>query len=327
METPDVSRALLALALSSILVACGSAPASPDSSGEAPAASEVAAPGPSEPSAEPSDGPVSPSPDALPSEGPEGLAVDSVARTTVEGLAVRAEPTTSAERLAVLRPGERVYLVQGPVDADGHPWFLVAPVEDRLATDCSDEASTALACATELGWAAAASAAGDAWLEPVNPDCPSERDTEAYLGLDPVERLACAGDEEWRLVGYLAPMTEGRGCFPVWTVDPFWMDGSCNFFFPQPVETEFDTDTSLQAFVPPELGECRPEGCPFDSLKGSWVEVVGQLDHSAARECTMVLNASIDEPPYPPIGPELTVFLCRLHLVVSSVTPTEAPGE
>lgn len=309
-----------------VLAACAgpSGGASPSSSGavsgpvSAPAASAAPASAGTE---------SSPSMEASSSASARALPVDTLARTTVEGLAVRAEPTTAAERLAVLEAGERVYLVRGPVGADGHPWFLVAPAEDRISTDCSDETSTALVCATEIGWVAAASADGDAWLETVDPGCPAQRDAEAFLGLEPAERLACAGDGEWRLVAYLAPSTEGRGCFPVWLVDPGWLDGACNFLYPQPVERAFDTDTSLQVFVPPELGSCGPEGCPFDSLKGSWVEIVGQLDHPAAQECTMVLNSSIDgEPPYPPIGPELTVFNCRLNFVVNDLQPTDPPA-
>jgi hypothetical protein len=104
----------------------------------------------------------------------------------------------------------------------------------------------------------------------------------AYLSMDALTRLACASDYEWRLVAYLAP-SGGRGCFPVWLVDPFWMDPSCSFFFPQPVESEFDGDTSLQGFIAPELGACGPGGCPFDELKGSWVEVVGHLDDPVAE--------------------------------------------
>lgn len=270
---------------------------------------------------------------AVPSGSPpaSALAPDTLARTTVEGISVRAEPTTAAQRLAVLAGGERVYLVEGPVEADGYSWYRVAPGEDRFATDCNrPETASALACANELGWAAAVTADGERWMEPVGPGCPSARDTEAYLALDAVERLACAGDAPWQLVAYLAPETGGRGCYPVWVVDPFWMDGSCNFFFPQPTESQLDADTRLQAFVPPQLGSCNADGCPFDELKGSWVEITGHLGDPVAETCTMVRNPShpsFGEPSNPPAGPGLTKFNCRLNFVVDAVQPTDPPAD
>lgn len=273
---------------------------------------------------------ATPSSSAVPSGSSPvpSLALDTLARTTVEGVSVRAEPTTAAERLAVLAGGERVYLVEGPVEADGYSWYRVAPGEDRFATDCSQPAAaSALSCAQELGWAAAVTADGERWMESADPGCPTARDTDAYLALEAVERLVCAGSEPWRLVAYLAPEAGGRGCFPVWVVDPSWMDGSCNFFFPQPTESQLDADTRLQAFVPPELGSCDADGCPFDELKGSWVEITGHLDDPAAETCTMVLSTNFEEAPYPPVGPELTIFNCRLNLVVDAVQPTDPPAD
>jgi hypothetical protein len=127
-------------------------------------------------------------------------------------------------------------------------------------------------------------------------------------------------------VTYLAPMAAGRGCFPVWLIDPFWMDPACALVFPQPVERQTDIDMSIQAFIRPALGDCVPGAClPFDELKGSWVEIIGHLDDPVAETCTSVLNESIDQAPYPPPHPDLTTFRCRLNLVVTEVTATTPP--
>ncbi len=258
----------------------------------------------------------------------EGIDVDTLVSASAEGISVRTEPTTAAERIASLAGGERVYVVAGPVEADGYSWYLVAPGEDRAATDCSDPQSAALACAEELGWAASASREGDPWMEPVALECPSELGTEAYLALEATERLACAGDAPWRLLAFLAPETQGRGCFPAWTVDPFWMDASCSLFFPQAVESRFDSDTRIQGFIPPAFGECDADGCPFDAMKGSWVEITGHLDDPIAEACTTVPNPSIDEPPpSPPNGPQLTIFSCRLNFVVDEVVQADPPAD
>ena len=141
----------------------------------------------------------------------------------------------------------------------------------------------------------------------------------------PPTRLACAGDDGWRLVTYLAPLAAGRGRFPVWFIDRFWMEPAGALFFPQPIESQTDIDMSIQGFIEPELGDCVPGGCPFDELKGSWVEVVGHLDDPVAETCTSVLNSQVDEAPSPPPDPDLTVFRCRLNFVVTELTATTAP--
>ena len=171
-------------------------------------------------------------------------------------------------------------------------------------------------CTRWVGWAAAATPSGDRWIVPLDPDCPPGRDTATYLSMDAATRLACTGDDEWRLIAYIAA-PGGRGCMPIWNVDPFWMDPSCSFFFPQPVEREVDSDTSLHGFIAPELCECGPGGCPWDDLTGSWVEVVGHLDDPVAETRAYVLNSQVDEGPSPPPDPDLAVFGCRLGFVVT----------
>jgi hypothetical protein len=251
--------------------------------------------------------------------------VDELARTTVDGLNVRAEPSTAAELLGALPAGAATFVLAGPTEADGYTWYQLAGIGSRTDDACNGE-TPGLQCMPWVGWAAAATADGDVWLEPLDTDCPAERNTAGYLSIDAARRLACAGDEEWRLVAYLAPTAAGRGCFPVWVVDPFWMDPSCALFFPQPVESELDLDTSIQAFIPPELGSCGPDGCPFDELKGSWVEIVGHLDDPVADTCTPVLNQGIPEAPYDPPDADLVSFTCRLNFVVTELKETSAPA-
>jgi hypothetical protein len=127
------------------------------------------------------------------------------------------------------------------------------------------------------------------------------------------------------LVGYLAPETEGRGCYPVWVTNPNWLDGSCNLFFPQPEEVRYDSDERLQAFIHPDLGACTMNGCPFDSVKGSWVRMTGHLDDPAASACTSALSSNFEEPPYDPPDPDLVVLTCRTRFVVTSLEQTSGP--
>jgi hypothetical protein len=255
-----------------------------------------------------------------------GVRVDGLVRTTVEGLSVRVEPSVASDRLGVLPSHELGYVVSGPVQQDGYTWYQIAAVRQPYRGDCGDPApAPSLECSGWFGWAAAGSTDGDPWLAPTEPSCPPERDTAAYLSIDSATRLACAGDDEWTLVVYLAPESEGRGCYPVWITSPGWLDGSCNLFFPQPEETQFDSDERLQAFIHPDLGACTMNGCPFDSLKGSWVEMSGHLDDPAARTCTSGLSSNFAEPPYDPPDPDHVVFACRTRLVVTSLSQTSRP--
>lgn len=259
------------------------------------------------------------------------LVVDSLAEVRVDDLTLRVESTTGADRIGLLPLGEPAYIVTGPVEAEGYLWYQLASVRQPYVGGCGDPApEPLLACAEWFGWAVGGTPGGDAWLGATEARCPTARDRVAYLALLPSERLACAGSDEWRLTAYVAPETEGRGCYPVWVVDPFWLDPSCNFLFLQPEESQFDSFQRLQVFVHPDLGSCTlasdTSGCPFEALKGSWVEVSGHLDHPAAQDCIPVLSSNFEEAPYPPPSTDEVVFRCRTRFVVTGVQPTESPG-
>ena len=248
--------------------------------------------------------------------------VDKLAQIAIGGLSVRIDPSIAAERVGILPHPQTVFVLAGPVQADGYTWYQLGSLGIVSVAECVGEILP-FQCTTWVGWAAGITPEGDQWVVPFEPvvDCPPGRDTTTYLSLDALTRLACAGDDEWRLVAYVAP-PGGRGCFSAWMVDPGWM--SCARLFPQPVESELDGDSSLAVFIPPELGECGP-GCPWDELTGSWVEVVGHLDDPVAKTCAYVLNSQFVEAPSPPPDPDLAVFGCRLNFVVTELTATTPP--
>lgn len=295
----------------------------------APAAQESQAP-PTTPTVAPSELPSAsatlaseaPTPTTTPQPTAAPVTVDELAQTTIPDLSVRTQPSTAGVRLGVLPAGETAFVIAGPVEADGYTWYQLGSPGSYSVADCGGD-SPLLQCADWIGWAAGITPEGDRWIVPFDPDCPPGRDTTTYLAMDALTRLACAGNDEWQFLAYLAP-PGGRGCFPVWLVDPSWMDPSCALFFPQPVESEFDVDTSLQAFIPPHLGICPPGICP--ELRGSWVEIVGHLDDPVAATCAYVLNSMFGEAPSLPPDPDLAVFRCRLNFVVTQVTVTTPPS-
>jgi hypothetical protein len=231
------------------------------------------------------------------------------------------EPGTSTQSLGTLPAGTVTFVSAGPITADGYDWYEVVQAGPPPSLACTEPT---FVCGAWIGWVAGVTPDGERWLETTVPDCPATRDTTAYLSLEAPARLVCAGNEEWRLVAYLAS-AGGRGCFPVWIIDPGWMDPSCTFFYPQPTQSEFDGDGRLHAFVPPQLGQCDADGCPFDDLRGSWVEIVGHLDDPVAETCRYV-RGKVDLPDdSEPPDPRLAAFQCRLNFVVDELEPTEAP--
>lgn len=301
-----------------LLTGCaGGSAASPASSESPPVGSALLPSGSSSPSVGPSDSPPPPT----------SLAADSLAEVLVEGLSLRAEPSRGAEAFGVLAFGELGFVLSGPVEADGYSWYHLASVRPPTDEGCDGEAAKPLHCYPWTGWAASGTPDGDAWLGRLDPHCPEARDTETYRALLPATRLACAGDDPWTLGAYLAPMTQGRGCYPVYITEPAWLDGPCNFLFPQPEESEFDASTEIAVHVHPTLGSCGlADGpCPFTDLKGSWVEIVGHLDDAAAGACAAVLTGTFEEAPYPPPDPDLVIFQCRQRFVATEVRAASAP--
>lgn len=254
------------------------------------------------------------------------LPIDQLAQTAVRGLKLRSGHSIAADVLGVLPIEEPAFVLAGPQIADGYSWYQIASVREPHGEECNHlPPAPSLKCREWLGWAAAA-ASGTAWLKPRVIDCPTARDTSAYPTIRPAERLACVGDDEWVLRAYAAPLAGGRGCLPTWLTNPRWLDGSCNFFFPQPVASEMDEDTRLQAFLDPTLGICQSvEGspCSYDGLVGVWIQMVGHLDDPRARECVAAPIEEYSDAPLP--DPERVVFDCRLRLVVTEITESTAP--
>jgi hypothetical protein len=315
----NMKSAALLLAMAIVAAGCNSPNASQSQSPTQSAASAQATAstaGSSEPTPSPS--------------SPAGLHVDGMAQVLVNNLNLRVRPSTAAESLGHLPMGEPAYIVDGPVQADGYQWYQLASVLEPYVPPCGEPLLTpTLACSSWFGWAAAGTPDGDPWLAPLNPVCPTERTTASYLSLQRAERLACAGDDEWKLTAYLAE-EGGRGCLPIWYVEPVWLFAQCNLFFPQPVQADSDGDERLQTFVPPALGTCTyslyQPGCPFAVFKGSWVEITGHLDDPAASTCVAKLSDEyLHGDPPPPPDPDQVVFGCRLAFVATAVRPVAAP--
>lgn len=320
-----------------ILAACAATTAEssgdPSSAPNAPAFSASAEPMPSATAVEPSGG-VSPS--AFPSGeavgdpvGPPDLVVGDWVVSTVEGLRLREEPGLSGESVGLLRIGYEGTVIDGPTALDGYEWIHVAwpglPAGSGCAT--GPDADGYLSFCGASGWVATADPLGNAWVASRSPDCPPEPSTVMDASMiRPGTRLACFGDEELTLTGFLAPQAQGRGCFPGYDHEPEWL-GPCPISFLQGEESEFDATTyELAVNVHPDLGRCdfggtSPDSCPFSSLVDGWVAVTGVLDHPDAESCTIQPWEGNEAAP----DPASAVYSCRLRFVVTAVEPAAAP--
>ena len=132
--------------------------------------------------------PATASPAATPN-GTVALAVDGAARTTTDSLRVRSAPGTadSSKKLEpLLATGTRLYVVDGPVAADGYDWYEVVPFDGRLPQ----------------GWVASASRQGESWVEDDAESCPtSPLDAANVARLMTFGGLACFGDREVQVTG------------------------------------------------------------------------------------------------------------------------------
>ena len=301
---------IVAIVLLLVLAACGSDTSTSPSAGTA--ASDDAAP-----STAASSGPsAEPSADA----GAGGLRAGSWVETAVDGLRVRREPGTAADALATLALGTTATIYDGPVEADGYPWYALAWPGLPSIGGCEENCWA-------FGWAAATSTDGAPWLTPATPECPGQVSTVAALAaMVPGERLACFGDDELVLQGYLSPQTEGRGCEPGYDHEPVWL-GPCAIAFLQATETPFETEgPEMPANAHLQLGACdfggrSPETCPFGPYLGQCVQVTVHFDDEASSACTV--EPSAESAAF--LTDAYAVYLCRERFVVTAIEPGSAP--
>lgn len=128
------------------------------------------------------------------------LGPDVIAEVVTTDLVMRTAPEVSPQSIIYpgrLGPGDRLYLVDGPVSADGFDWYLGSPYQARV----NEEADAASQVWVRFGWVAAADKTGEAWIVPIDADCPADATVETLADLPFEMRLACFGDEPMSLDG------------------------------------------------------------------------------------------------------------------------------
>lgn len=232
-----------------------------------------------------------------PSTGVPSLPVGVFAETQVQ-IEVFASPTVDAAKVDRIEPGQSIFILAGPEDADGNAWYLAEFPFIRQGT-----------LEYVFGWVPAWFADQPALLpSEARPLCTAAvPDITAIAGMHEAERLECFGDNPITLVGFAAPRDPALMIPPssdalVYSTEPAWLDLS--------------SSVALRRFAEPQaegggiLVHVPPGGPPIP--KGQWVEVVGQFDHPGAADCARTPQQG-DWRPEPR---EAQSAWCRQRLVV-----------
>jgi hypothetical protein len=221
------------------------------------------------------------------SPAPAGLAVDSLVEILVTDLVVRSRPGVDPPSTILegrLTAPDRAFVVTGPVAANGYDWYLVAPLNRGDGSR------------GPFGWIARASREGEEWVRGIEAPCPTPVDLAGVISLQPLERLACFGDDTLTLTASVIGCGAGGG---PWTFNPSWLVqvGGCG------IATDASGERVLLYRVPP--GSEGPAAAP--------ASVTGHFDDPAAASCTVT---STDPLAFPAPSPEEAIILCRSEFVI-----------
>lgn len=230
------------------------------------------------------------------------LGTDTIGRVVVTDLVTRSAPGVGADSSIFelgLTDGDLVYVVDGPVAADGYDWLLVVELAPEFGS-------------RSAGWIAPASREGEVWIEPWAPNCPTEINVAAFAPVPPPLLLKCFGGQELTLEGVYGSCAHGD---PV-IQEPEWLANYFCSFEALGRPDGVSAWPSISVHTQPGVVEV-PDGEPRP------LRIIGRFDSPAAETCRFIDEAY-------EIMPELTrtdeLFLrfnCRAAFVVESATQVD----
>jgi hypothetical protein len=161
-----------------------------------------------------------------------------------------------------------LYLLDGPVQADGYAWYLAATTSEQAIFP------------EYVGWVAAGDESGP-WLVLHEPDCPQppiELSDLTYQSLSRFVAIACFGGQALTVGGWYVelPADAEVGECPV---EPGWLVCGFGYHMLRPQPSGFYGDANhLPMKVDPASSAQMPP-------RGNWVLVTGMFDHPSAQAC------------------------------------------
>lgn len=227
------------------------------------------------------------------------LAADSIAQVVTTDLVVRSAPGTGDD--SEILPGSLneptlLFVVDGPVAASGYVWYLVQPFE-TLRRDVQ-----------QMGWVAAGSRDGEAWIAPAEPECPQSADLASILEINPIARFACLRSTTVSVRGAF----RGFSAIVPGLIAPSWIFVAGYWLEPEGSELS-PTQLGLWMHYPDS-----PPSPALDFPVGTIIRVEGHFDDPAARECVALAPPSQGPPPTPSaLDHAMAVMRCRSEFVVT----------
>ena len=129
--------------------------------------------------------------------------------------------------------------------------------------------------------------------------------------LAPNERLACWGNDELSLEGYLISVADGST--GEYVGRPAWLAGSRRYILVTAIGPAVDAVPFVVRF-PPDVG--TPPVSPSDGPEGTVVQLTGHFDDPASATC----QRHPTESDLPDLPHELDVLWCRQQFVVSEAS-------
>ena len=236
-----------------------------------------------------------------------GLRPDTVAIAVEPDLRVRSLPEVSdaSARLSpLLRDGDALYVIGGPVAGSGYDWYEIHAPRAGIT-----------------GWVAAAAKTGEDWISPVGLGCTMGASPDPIVNAIGYELmyLACYREVELSGIRYLGrPAGDAIRCPDTfdWLVEPEWLDMQliCGYEFRQEEADSGSADLISAGVLHPSIADVPV--ALLDAQKGGLlVDVAGRLDHPDSRKCTAAGSSAP--------SPALVRLLCRMRFVITSMRPAQ----
>jgi hypothetical protein len=212
---------------------------------------------------------------------------------------MRTAPAVSPESIIYpgrLGPGDRLYLVEGPVPADGFDWYLGLPYEAPVMV--------------RFGWVAAADKTGEAWIVPIEADCPPDPTVETLADLPFALRLACFGEEPISIDGNVTCPDFG---YPIPAPEPGWLTWDACYLVPPgapPYPQLGGPQQSIAIHYPPEA----------ERLTGA-LSITGHFDDARSTECAFSIPTQEGDVYSQDLYHREQKLACRASFVVDRAEP------
>lgn len=239
------------------------------------------------------------------------LGPDVIAEVVTTDLVMRTAPEVSPESTIYpgrLGPGDRVYLVDGPVSADGFEWYLGSPYEARV----NKEADATSQVWVRFGWVAAADKTGEAWIIPIEADCLPDATVENLAELPFELRLACYGKEPISLEGNVTCADFGP---PIPTPKPAWLTWDACHIVPSDAPP-YDYLGGSQQFIPIHYP-------PEDERLTGALSITGHFDDQRSIQCRQFIPTPEGDVYSQDLHHRDQQLRCRASFVVDRAEPIE----